>query len=411
MPVQTVRATAEVRDGSSQASQACDWAVPQTRRRIIVAFPFEGSVIGGSHISAMRLIQNLDPNFFRPLVMLHRGDGAVAGLFRAEGLEVTALPFDLPLRRQGPGIADLFRLPGRFREMAAFLSARNVGIVHTNEGAMHANWTVPAALSGARHIWHHRSDPDALGLKVLAPLLASRVITVSHFAAPASGLFSARKKATVIYSPFDQSISETDRPTARAHVLKELGIGPQTAVVSYLGHFAERKRPDMFVRTLAEFRRQNPSTPVIGLIFGHEEKPGQMAWLQQVIAECSAGDIIRIMGFRRPVETWLAGSDVLLVPAVAEPFGRTLIEAMLIGTPVVAAASGGNIEAIEHGRTGILAAPDQPSELAAALASLLLDPELAGRIAQRARREALLKFDTDTHVRGVEAVYREVLAQ
>lgn len=411
MPVQTVRATAEVRDGSLEAPGASHRAVPQTRSRITVAFPFEGGVIGGSHISAMRLIQNLDPNSFRPLVLLHRADGAVAGLFRAEGLEVTALPFDLPLRPQGSTIADLFRLPGRYRKMAAFLSARNVGIVHTNEGAMHANWTVPAALSGARHIWHHRSDPGALSLKLLAPLLASRVITVSHFAAPAPGLFSARRKVTVIHSPFDQSISEIDRHAARAHVLQELGIAPQTAVVSYLGHFAARKRPDMFVRTLAEFRRQNPGRPVIGLILGHEEKPGQMAWLQQVITECGASDIIRIMGFRRPVETWLAGSDVLLVPAVAEPFGRTLIEAMLIGTPVVAAASGGNIEAIEHGRTGILATPDQPSELAYALASVLLDPELARQIAQCARREALFKFDTDTHVRGVEAVYREVLAK
>jgi len=169
-------------------------------------------------------------------------------------------------------------------------------------------------------------------------------------------------------------------------VVKELGLPPQTAIVSYLGHFAERKRPDMFVRTLAEFRRQNPGKPIIGLIFGHEEKPGQMARLQQVIDACDAGDIIRLMGFRRPVETWLAGSDVLLVPAIAEPFGRTLIEAMLIGTPVVAAASGGNLEAIDQGRTGILATPDQPSELAAALASMLLDPDLARRLAGCARR-------------------------
>jgi len=407
-----MRADAEVRNGSLESVRAAGQAVPVDSRSITIAFPFEGSVIGGSHISAMRLIQNLDRRFFRPLVMLHQGDGAVAQLFRAEGLEVTAVPFDLPLRPQGlPGLADLFRLSGRFRRMAAFLSARNVGIVHTNEGATHANWTVPAALSGARHIWHHRSDPGAFGLKMIAPLLATRVITVSRFAVPAPGLFSARNKATVIYSPFDQSICETDRDASRAYVVKELGLPPQTAIVSYLGHFAERKRPDMFVRTLAEFRRQNPGKPIIGLIFGHEEKPGQMARLQQVIDACDAGDIIRLMGFRRPVETWLAGSDVLLVPAIAEPFGRTLIEAMLIGTPVVAAASGGNLEAIDQGRTGILATPDQPSELAAALASMLLDPDLARRLAGCARREALAKFDTDTHVRGVEAVYREVLAQ
>lgn len=408
MPVQAARAEVEdVRDDSPQ-----DWCASNSEpdRAVTVAFPFVGSVIGGSHISALRLIQNLDAKLFRPLVMLHQGDGPVADLFRAEGLEFTVLSAAPPLTPRGmPELADLFRLPGRLRQMAAFLSVHHVGIVHTNEGSMHANWSLPAALCGVPHIWHHRSNPGALGLKLIAPLLARRVITVSHYATPSPGLFSARKKARVIYSPFDQAICETDRGASRARILEELRLPLDTAVVSYLGHFADRKRPDMFIRTLSEFHRQNPRTPIIGLLFGHEEKVGQIAWLERIIAECGAGDIIRFMGFRRPVETWLAGSDVLLVPAVEEPFGRTLVEAMLIGTPVVAAASGGNVEAIDHGRTGMLAAPDQPDKLATALARVLLDSDFARWMADGAKREALLKFDTETHVRGVETVYREVL--
>lgn len=412
MPVQA--ACADVEDGPSGSPR--DWrskgGAAGDNRAVTVAFPFAGGVIGGSHISALRLIQNLDPRLFRPLVMLHQSDGAVADLFRAEGLEFIACPARPPLSPQGiPGLADLVRLPARFRQMAAFLAAHEVGIVHTNEGAMHANWTLAAAFCGIPHIWHHRSNPGAAGLKLMAPFLASRVITVSRYATPSPGPFSARKKARVIYSPFDHAICQTDRRESRARVLNELGLPLDTAIVSYLGHFAERKRPDMFIRTLSEFRRQNPGRPVIGLLFGHEEKVGQIAWLERMIAECGAGDLIRFMGFRRPVESWLAGSDVLLVPAVEEPFGRTLIEAMLIGTPVVAAASGGNIEAIDHGRTGMLAPPDQPAELASALAMVLRDPDVAREMADRARSEALRKFDTETHVRGVEAVYQEVLGR
>src|SRR3546814_10705659 len=43
------------------------------------------------------------------------------------------------------------------------------------------------------------------------------------------------------------------------------------------------------------------------------------------------------MGFRHPSEPWMAACVALLVTAVDEPFGRTLIEAMLLETPVIAA--------------------------------------------------------------------------
>jgi len=72
MPSQAMRADAEVRNGSLESVRAAGQAVPVDSRSITIAFPFEGSVIGGSHISAMRLIQNLDRRFFRPLVMLPR---------------------------------------------------------------------------------------------------------------------------------------------------------------------------------------------------------------------------------------------------------------------------------------------------------------------------------------------------
>ena len=62
-----------------------------------------------------------------------------------------------------------------------------------------------------------------------------------------------------------------------------------------------------------------------------------------------------------------------MVPAIDEPFGRTLIEAMLIGTPVVATASGGNVEAIRDGRNGLLVPPEDAEALAIACRSLLSD--------------------------------------
>jgi hypothetical protein len=42
------------------------------------------------------------------------------------------------------------------------------------------------------------------------------------------------------------------------------------------------------------------------------------------------------MGSRMPIEPWLSGCDLLIAPAIDEPFGRTLVEAAMVGTPVIA---------------------------------------------------------------------------
>ena len=59
----------------------------------------------------------------------------------------------------------------------------------------------------------------------------------------------------------------------------------------------------------------------------------------------------------------------------AQVFGLTLIEAMAAGKPVVAAASGGPMEIVDHGKNGLLFEPGSAVDLAAALMRLLGDTE------------------------------------
>ena len=117
----------------------------------------------------------------------------------------------------------------------------------------------------------------------------------------------------------------------------------------------------------------------------------------------------RLMGPRFPIEPWMMGLDVLVAPAVGEPLGRTLVEAMLCGTPVVAADDGGNREIIRHGETGFLVQPDNPDAFAVAVADLLENPRLANAVAAAAKEEALREFSVEAHVEKVQAVYDAVL--
>jgi glycosyltransferase involved in cell wall biosynthesis len=117
------------------------------------------------------------------------------------------------------------------------------------------------------------------------------------------------------------------------------------------------------------------------------------------------------MGFRYPPECWIAACDVLLVPAVDEPFGRTLIEAMLLGTVVVAAASGGNLEAIRDGETGYLVPPDDAAACAGQILRVVREPELCATVVAAARRDALSRFGLRQHAEAIMRVYDAMLGR
>ncbi|MGH6901157.1 MAG: glycosyltransferase family 4 protein, partial [Geminicoccaceae bacterium] len=101
-----------------------------------MCFPFVGDLVGGSHRSAAKLIQNLDRERYWPLVVLHRADGDVAALFRAEGIAVERAPSERAL--EGSAGADAAFLVTETLRFARFLRVRGVRIVHSNDGATHA---------------------------------------------------------------------------------------------------------------------------------------------------------------------------------------------------------------------------------------------------------------------------------
>jgi glycosyltransferase involved in cell wall biosynthesis len=83
----------------------------------------------------------------------------------------------------------------------------------------------------------------------------------------------------------------------------------------------------------------------------------------------------------------LRAADVLVVPTVAqEALGRTAVEAMAVGRPVVASRLGGLPFTVADGATGLLFEPGEPRDLAQKLEALLDDPALRERFGQAARR-------------------------
>ncbi|MBI5157916.1 MAG: glycosyltransferase family 4 protein [Acidimicrobiia bacterium] len=85
-------------------------------------------------------------------------------------------------------------------------------------------------------------------------------------------------------------------------------------------------------------------------------------------------------------------ATVVVLPYRSATASGVLQVAFAFGRPVVATALGALVEDVEHGITGLLVHPDDPAELATAMASLLRNPDRARRMGTAAAEAAVTRF-------------------
>lgn len=371
----------------------------------IICYPFVGDTLGGSHISALTLIRHLPPQAARPLIVVHE-EGPFAAYLRELGLDYRLLPLPRYVGRDRGLAGHLAALAATLPRLAGFLRRERVAAVHSNDGRMHLTWALPAHLTGTKVVWHQRNVFDGSRLTGLMLRLAHRVIAISRFVA--GGLpASVRQSAVVIDNPVEPP-ADLDVETCRATLRRELDLPPETAVVGLFGNLIAWKRPLVFVEAAARLAGALETPPAF-VVFG-EDRGGFRAEMEARAAAAGLAGRLFFMGFRKPVWPWLAACDLLLAPAVNEPFGRTLVEAMLSGVPVVAADSGGHREILRHGETGLLVPSDDAGAMAAAAAGILRDSAARHAMVQRARAAAQQRFPVEGHVARVTGLYRDLLA-
>ena len=114
------------------------------------------------------------------------------------------------------------------------------------------------------------------------------------------------------------------------------------------------------------------------------------------------------LGVRDDVPALITRADVFVFPSLWEGQGNALLEAMAVGAPIVATDIPSTRETLTDGVDALLVPPADPPALAAAMARLLGDRELAGRLGAAAAERADA-FDIERTTRDLEAVYDRVL--
>jgi glycosyltransferase involved in cell wall biosynthesis len=225
---------------------------------------------------------------------------------------------------------------------------------------------------------------------------------------------SSRPPTWTIHNPVDLRRFDRERVDGRP-VRDELGLTAEARLLTVVAQITPWKGQDAAIRTLAGLRQRGHDAHLAlagsAKFVDKATRYDNEAYLQRLHALAGELDVsahVSFLGEREDVPAIMAAADLLLMPSWQEPFGRALIEAMAVGTPVVATDVGGTGEIVTDGVDGMLLPPDDPERWATTAHALLGDPERLQQLgaAGHARARA---FALERHVQAVYDVYRELV--
>jgi glycosyltransferase involved in cell wall biosynthesis len=107
---------------------------------------------------------------------------------------------------------------------------------------------------------------------------------------------------------------------------------------------------------------------------------------------------IEYISFTSEISKYLNETDILVVPSIMkDPFPTTVLEGMCCGKAVVATDTGGAVEALVHGVSGMLIKSDNAKQFALVLENLIANPSERKRLGTNARERYLAQFSISTY--------------
>jgi D-inositol-3-phosphate glycosyltransferase len=241
---------------------------------------------------------------------------------------------------------------------------------------------------------------------------ADRLVANTHDeAAQLVRWYDADPRRTLVVPPgVDlQRFTPGDRRRAR----QRIGVPADAVVLLFVGRIQPLKGPDLLLQAAARMLADDPGlrARLQVLVVGAPSGSGlaEPRRLQELAVSLGITDVVRFLPPQSPerLAEHYRAADVAVVPSHSESFGLVALEAQACGTPVVAAAVGGLLTAVDDGVSGLLVAGRNPGDYATALRRVLAGREL---LAAGARRHAA-RFSWDRTVDSLVGAYAAAMAE
>lgn len=281
---------------------------------------------------------------------------------------------------------DLIHAHTRVSQVASYLASRRAGIpyIATCHGYFNAKFS--------------RKLFDTWGEKVVAISPAVKAHLEKDFNVDP-------QRIEVIYNGIDLNrFSNIYSADQIARAKRSLGIQRQN-VVGTMGRLSSVKGQKFLIEAMKEVASKTKDTLCLIIGSGREE-----AALKDLARSLGLeGRVIFTGAAYMDIPIYISCMDVFVLPSIEEGLGLALLEAMSLGRPCVASATGGIVDIINDGVNGILTPVGDSPSIANAVLKILNDKDLSKNISKNSRDFVKSRFSIGTMADNMIDLYERVI--
>lgn len=364
--------------------------------RILIAI--DEMEIGGSQRQIANLLAGLDRTRWQPELLYFRNESFLLDIIRSHDVLVHRLP-----KRSRVD-------PRFFIALTRLLRERRYALVHAYSLTAELWLRIarlfmrdpPPMIASIRGLYENQS---ALFWRLKRFILRGSAAIISNSQA---GVDVAAHRCGMSPSAFDvvgngfatpPALPEAKRTATRI----EIGVPAGRLCAIFVGRLVEAKNISCLLDALAMVPAS--MRPVLAIVGEGPLRPS----LRQRTSELQLDGDVVWLGHRADAVSLMQSADFLVLASISESSSNVLLEAMTVGCPVVASAIGGNIEAVEHERTGQLFPSDDRAALRDALIRMSTDHALRESLSIAARAKVARENSIEALAANTQRVYERCL--
>jgi glycosyltransferase involved in cell wall biosynthesis len=291
-----------------------------------------------------------------------------------------------------------------FIRFSEFIKTHRIDIVHGNDLRINLSWSLPAKFFSRGFVWHQRTLLSTSKFWLLIRFLCTYFVAISDevMQSAPGNLQNHRKK--IVYNPFNIT-PMIDKELSRGYVVKKYNIPSDCFLLGCVGRIVNYKNIDFAIKNIFDIRhRLNKNVCLIIVGTGSDEYVNE---LKKYAYNIGVSSHIIFTGFISNPNKMISSLDLLIAPSCVDAFGRTIVEAMLQKTPVLAAKSGGHLSIINEGVNGMFYDPTTQYEFSDKISSIMDNKDMTV-LTNKAYYLAQTNFSSKRHLSSILSIYHNL---